>query len=87
MSVDELLEFPCDFPLKVMGRDTREFREAAIGIAATHFGVLETSRIGERVSRNGRFVSLTITVRAESRAQLDAAYCELSASNEVLWLL
>lgn len=80
---EELLEFPCDFPVKVMGRDQEQFRQAVRDIVQRHFELSKTT-ISEQSSRNGRFVSLTVTVSAVDRAGLDALYTELSASEHVL---
>ena len=84
MTAETLLEFPVDFPIKIMGAANEAFRSRAIGIVTRHFGAPDPSRIEERPSRGGRYLGLTITVRAESRAQLDAAYLELSACPDVL---
>lgn len=84
MADDTLLEFPCDFPLKIMGAATDEFRSLAIGIVTRHFGELPRASIEERPSRGGRYLSLTCTVRAQSKAQLDAVYRELTACRQVL---
>lgn len=81
---DTLFEFPCDFPIKIMGRASDEFRSLALGIVTRHFGELAPERIEERPSSNGRFLSLTCTVRAESKAQLDATYRELTSCSQVL---
>jgi putative lipoic acid-binding regulatory protein len=84
MPDDTLLEFPCDFPLKIMGEATDEFRSLAIGIVTRHFGDLPRTSIEERPSSGGKYLSLTCTVRAESKAQLDAVYIELTACRHVL---
>jgi len=81
---DELFRFPCDFPVKVMGRDTESFRTLTLAIVERHAGALAADRISERVSRRGRFLALTYTIRAESRAQLDRIYQELTDSGVVL---
>ncbi len=81
---ETLFEFPCDFPIKIMGRATDEFRSLALGIVTRHFGTLAPERIEERASSNGRFLSFTCTVRAESKAQLDAVYRELTSCSQVL---
>lgn len=80
---EDILEFPCSFPVKVMGRDDGEFRQIAIAIVQRHFGISATD-IAAQPSRNGRFVSLTFTVTAVDRAGLDALYEELSADEHVL---
>jgi uncharacterized protein len=81
---DTLLEFPCDFPIKIMGQANDEFRSLALGIVTRHFGTLAPDRIEERPSSNGRYLSLTCTVRAESKAQLDAVYSDLTSCRQVL---
>lgn len=84
MNDESLLEFPCDFPLKVMGKDTDTFRELAVEIVARHASA-EAPAV--RPSRDGRYVSMSFTIRAESRDQLDALYRELSANDDVLFVL
>ena len=84
MAEDTLLEFPTDFPIKIMGAATDDFRSLAIGIVTRHFGELDSSRIEERPSSGGKYLGLTITVRAESKAQLDALYRELTSCRQVL---
>ena len=84
MADETLLEFPCDFPIKVMGAATDEFRSLALGIITRHFGQPAPASIEERPSSGGKYLGLTITVRAESKAQLDAAYVELTSCRQVL---
>lgn len=87
MSGDDLLDFPCDFPVKVMGRADEAFERVATEIVERHAGPLGPERRARRASRDGNFVSLTLTIRAESREQLDALYSELSAHQRVLMVL
>ncbi len=85
MSVpDDPFQFPTDFPIKVMGRDSESFRTLTLAIVERHAGPLPPGKITERMSREGRFLALTYTIRAESRAQLDAIYQDLTASGVVL---
>lgn len=85
MSVsDELFQFPCDFPIKVMGRDSESFRTLTLAIVERHAGSLAPESISERASSKGRFLSLTYTIRAENRAQLDRIYQDLTDSGVVL---
>ncbi len=81
---DDLFGFPCDFPIKVMGRDGEAFRSLTLAIVERHAGPLDPERISERASSKGNFLSMTYTIRAESRAQLDAIYQDLTASGIVL---
>lgn len=81
---DELFQFPTDFPVKVMGRDSESFRTLTLAIIERHAGPMSPDRITERTSRAGKFLALTYTIRAESRAQLDSIYQDLTDSGVVL---
>jgi putative lipoic acid-binding regulatory protein len=83
-SEETLFKFPIDFPVKIMGRASDEFRSLVLGIVTRHFGPLEPHRIEERPSSNGRYLSLTCTVYAHSKAELDALYLELTSCSQVL---
>lgn len=84
---DEIMQFPCDLPIKVFGRNDADFPGAVYAIVKAHVATLERSDITQQASREGRFVSLTINIRAQSRAQLDAVYEDLSANDGVLMAL
>jgi uncharacterized protein len=86
-SNESLLKFPCDLPIKVMGRNEPGFREAALKIVRAHYAQLEEDRIGEQTSREGAYLSLTITLPAQSREEVDAVFRELTASDDVLIVL
>ncbi|MBB6094392.1 hypothetical protein HNQ60_003273 [Povalibacter uvarum] len=81
---DTLFEFPCDFPLKVMGVRTDDFRSLVVGIVQKHVGPITPDRIVERPSENGKYLSVTCTIHAQSKAQLDAIYRELTSCERVL---
>ncbi|MFU8895296.1 MAG: YbeD family protein [Gammaproteobacteria bacterium] len=83
----ELLEFPCEFPLKIMGRKTTGFRETVLSLVEPHTGTIAATQVRERDSRDGNFVALTLVVHAQSQAQLDAIYTALSAHDQVLMVL
>jgi putative lipoic acid-binding regulatory protein len=87
MTEATLLKFPCDFPLKVMGRRSDDFRSIVLGIVQKHAGAIAPERIEERPSRDGTYLSLTCTVPAQSRDQLDALYKELTSCERVLVVL
>jgi putative lipoic acid-binding regulatory protein len=80
----ELLQFPCEFPIKVMGRDSESFRSLTLAIVERHAGPLESGRISERPSSKGNFLALTYTIEAQSRQQLDAIYEDMTSSGVVL---
>lgn len=77
-SPDEVMQFPCDYPLKVMGFTEGPFRESVLEIIERHVPDLDISKIQSRDSRSGKYVSLTIPFTATSREQLDALYQDLS---------
>ena len=84
MSEDTLLVFPTDFPVKIMGQSSDEFRSLVLGIVTKHFGELESGRIEDRPSSSGKYLGITVTVVATSKAQLDALYRELTSCSQVL---
>jgi putative lipoic acid-binding regulatory protein len=72
-----LLAFPCEFPIKVMGRRQSGFAQAVVEIVRRHAPDYDASTLEMRTSREANYLSLTLTVRATSREQLDALYREL----------
>jgi putative lipoic acid-binding regulatory protein len=87
MSEETLLIFPCDFPLKVMGRHNDDFRSLVLGIVQKHAGDIDVDQIEERPSKDGKYLGLTYNIRATSKAQLDALYTELTSCEKVLIVL
>lgn len=84
-SPESLLKFPTDVPVKVFGRNDKEFRAAAVRVARAHYGDAHT--VVEHVSKKGNYLSLTITVHAENRAQIDAMYSDLVARDEIIMVI
>jgi putative lipoic acid-binding regulatory protein len=80
-------EFPCDIPVKVFGRNDPAFRDAVLAIARRHFPELVEDDVISRPSRQDRYISITVTVWAESRENIDALYTELSRHETVLMVL
>lgn len=87
MSDESVLEFPCAFPIKMMGRDTPEFRSTARALVEKHAGAVDDDAVQASLSRHGRFVSVTVTITATSRQQLDAIYQDVSDHQDVLMAL
>ena len=87
MSDETLLEFPSDFPIKVMGRHDSNLRALTQTIIERHAGPLADSSVRTRTSGDGNFLALTYMVRASSRKQLDDIYRELTACKSVLMAL
>ena len=87
MSEETLLEFPCLFPLKVMGLNQPAFEQYVVEIVRTHAGSAAISKVNTRPSRNGRYLAVTVNFTATSKSQLDDIYRALSSSEQVLFLL
>jgi hypothetical protein len=79
MRDDTLLEFPCDFPIKVMGPRTDDFAQTVVAIVLRHAPDYRPETAEMRASGAGNYLSVTCRIRAVSKAQLDALYRELSA--------
>lgn len=79
MSDESLFEFPCLFPVKVMGKTQDGFAEAIVAVVQRHAPDFDSASVEMRASAQGNYLALTCTLRAVSRAQLDALYHELSA--------
>lgn len=73
------LVFPTDFPIKIMGLNHLEFEPQIVAVVRRHAPDLDDTLLEVRQSRGGKYISLTVTIRAQSRAQLDAIYMELTS--------
>ena len=87
MADEELLSFPCEIDIKVIGHRTKNLRAAVLAIVRRHCEAVDDAAVSERLSRAGKYLSLTVTVVAETREQIDAVYRELTASDHVLMAL
>jgi len=81
------LEFPTDYPVKVLGRPQQGFRERVHAIVLRHAPALGPEQVSERLSANGNFLSISYQLRAESRAQIEALVSELQGCEGVLLLI
>ena len=78
MADETLFEFPCDFPVKIMGAAQEGFAQAILDVVLRHAPDFDAATMEMRLSKGGNYLSLTCTVRAISKTQLDALYIELS---------
>ena len=81
---DSVFAFPCEFPIKVMGKTSAEFDMMVASLVRKHCPGLGEGAVSSRLSRGGRYMAVTVTIVAESRAQLDAIYHELTGHELVL---
>ena len=84
---ETLIEFPCDFPIKAMGRDDGEFEALVVKLIREHAPDLGEAAVTTRPSKGGSFLSVTVTVRATSQEQLDRIYQSLTDCEQVLMSL
>lgn len=77
--IEQLLEFPADFPMKVIGRRVDDFAQQIAELVCRHVPDFDPADIELRISARGNWLSLTIGVRVTSRAQLEALYRALGS--------
>ncbi|MGZ5007846.1 MAG: HP0495 family protein [Methylobacter sp.] len=87
MTEETLLEFPCRFPIKAMGKSNIELDLLVIEIVRRHVADLHEGAVSTRPSKDGNYISVTVTVEATSKQQLDAIYQDLSDHPHVLMAL
>ncbi|MGF1644310.1 MAG: YbeD family protein [Thiotrichales bacterium] len=83
----DLFQFPCEFPIKIIGADLAALQTLVEAVLREHAPDSLAAPRPTRPSRNGRYLSMTFTVRAVSREQLDSIYRALTASEHVVWAL
>ena len=84
---DSLLEFPCQFPIKIMGLAGADFDALRVEIVSRHVTNLEDNAVRAKPSREGKYTSFTITFEAQSQSHLDGLYMELSTHKRILMVL
>ena len=75
---DSLIQYPTDFPIKIVGINQAGFEAAIAEVLRTHAPDFDVTSIQVRESRAGKYLSITATIHAQSRSQLDALYMELT---------
>jgi len=81
---DPYFTFPCDFPINAMGLADERFDSVVVSLVRKHCPDLHEGAVHARLSNGGRYMSVTVTIQATSRAQLDAIYMELTADKRIL---
>lgn len=89
---ETLLAFPALFPIKAMGRmkndaSDESFAQIVLGVVLKHAPDFDASTVEMRPSKNGNFISVTATINAQSKAQIDAIYLDLTGNPLVLMAL
>lgn len=81
------IEFPCRYPIKVVGRATPDYAEAIRSIFVKYSPDLADEDVVTKSSRSGTFDSITFTIMATGTDQLDALHKELMASGRVMMVI
>ena len=84
---DTLFEFPCEFPIKAMGKSGELLEAAVMEIIFRHVTDLGEGAVKMNASSGGKFTSITVTITAKSKAHVDGIYYELTACEHVLFAL
>ena len=84
---ESLLQFPCDFPIKVVGQGGADFEIEVVARVCAHVPDLGEGAVSSRPSQGGKYLAVTVVVRATSQAQLDAIYRSLSGWDRALMVL
>ncbi|MDO9105856.1 MAG: DUF493 domain-containing protein [Methylovulum sp.] len=87
MSEESLLEFPCQFPIKAMGKVDIELDLLVIEIIRRHVPDIDPQSVKTRPSKGGNYMGVTVTIEATSKKQLDAIYQDLTDHPHVLFAL
>ncbi|NOX08211.1 MAG: DUF493 domain-containing protein [Gammaproteobacteria bacterium] len=84
---ETLFEFPCDFPIKAMGKIHEDFEQLVVNIIDRHVDDISTCKISTRNSKSNGYLAVTVIIRAHSKQQLDAIYTDLTATTEIIMAL
>ncbi len=84
---ETLLEFPCQFAIKAFGHSGETFEIAVQEIVNCHVNDLADDAIKKNASKKGKYTSITVTITATSKKQIDAIYIDLTACEHVVMAL
>ena len=84
---ESLLEYPCDFPIKILGHTQAGFAQTVLEIVRRHAPDFDGGTISMKTSKRGKYLSVTCVIRATSREQLDGLYQELCDHPMVVMVL
>lgn len=87
MTKQTLIEFPCYFPIKIIGNNSSVFIEEIRQITVTHFPNMNEDALTHKLSKDSNYLAITVTVFAENQDILDAFYREITQHPEVKMVL
>ena len=80
-------QFPCEYAVKAMGRNSPTFQTRIVRLVEQHTGPIQPTQVSIKPSRSERYLSITLMIQAQSRKQLDAIYQDLTNDDHVLMRL
>jgi len=83
----KLLEFPCMFPIKVLGKDCKVFYESVTSIMRSHSQSFSERKVKKNKSKKGKYISLTCIVDVNDQDELDKIYIDLSKNQNIIFVL
>lgn len=87
LETDSLIEYPCEFPIKILGRTQAGFAQAVLATVRAHAPDFDGATMEMKTSKRGKYLSVTCTIRATSRQQLDELYRALCDHPMVVMVL
>ncbi len=87
VETESLIEYPCEFPIKILGRTQAGFAQAVLEVVRAHAPEFDGTTMEMKTSKRGKYLSVTCTIRATSRRQLDELYRELCGHPMVVMVL
>lgn len=84
---DEIFNFPCDYPIKIFGKNCDELKPAISAIIEKSSGKISPQQISEKVSGKGNYIAITVRIMATDRVQIDTINAALFACPIVVYVL
>jgi putative lipoic acid-binding regulatory protein len=84
---EDLIEFPCDYPVKAMGYTDDGFEAHVISLVSRHAELTEPRQLSSRSSSGGKYTSITVSVWARSREHLELVYANLKEDDKIVYIL
>lgn len=84
---EDVLQFPCEFPLRIIGRNEDDFETFAVEFVREFVPYLDQTHVSSRLSNGGTYLSVSMTFTAESREQVDNIYQAMTGHKRILFAL
>ena len=84
---EDLIEFPCDYPVKAMGYSSKGFESHVLKLVSLHAELTQPRTVSSRASSGGKYTSITVSVWARSREHLELIYTVLKEDDKIVYIL